>query len=300
MKRVICICSLFICIILMLFGVQKNVTPEHNTDFTSRQWQIIEIEGEEARFMTNAAELYESTGYGWFQCKKTGFYNFYAAGNLYDSYDPGEGLLDWQLFLFEEPFYEKPNGIRLAGERIYSYENSMYDGVYIEEGQYIVVYCSQNVNTYGRDFSGDEMAQFICEWTEYEPRQWQITEIEGEEARFVTNAAELYESTGYGWFRCKKAGFYNFYAAGNLYDSYDPGEGQLDWQLYLLDEPFNDTPSGIPFVAERMMSYEEGVYIEEGQYIVVYCPQNGKTYGLDYAGDETAQFVCEFDSEKER
>lgn len=129
-------------------------------------------------------------------------------------------------------------------------------------------------------------------------QRWQINEIKGEETSFITSAADLYATFGYGWFQCKKSGDYRFYPDGNLYDScYSGGDHTLVWKVFILEEPFSDTPTGIPYVGEQVRNYIEGEYIEKGSYIVIYCDQNVKTYGLNQSGDEAAQFVCEFQEE---
>lgn len=171
-------------------------------------------------------------------------------------------------------------------------------------GRYAVVIESRNgisdveiiKNTLDNKYS-DEEAGVREERTESEANDsnsWEIVEIEGEDDSFVTSAADLYDTGGYGWYECQTSGYYYFNSMGNIYDNKSPRkEERLVWKVFITDEPLYETPTGIPANWERLYKHADGAYIEAGQYIIVSCSQNSKSYGYGLSGDDEALFTGE-------
>lgn len=75
------------------------------------------------------------------------------------------------------------------------------------------------------------------------------------------------DSYGYYNLVCEKSGTYRF-----LHVQGD--ESDTQWQVYILDEEFNDAERYIPHAYEAALTEEGELDIAEGQYIYVYCSAN--------------------------
>lgn len=124
---------------------------------------------------------------------------------------------------------------------------------------------------------------------------WDFSEIHGSEDGFIVSAQNLYKDEGWGWFFCGKSGTYHFKVTGAKEDIYSPSADHLVWKVYLMEEPFIDTPRFIPQAGyEAVVTGDGSVEVEEGTYIVIYCSQNAYEYGLSssYEGDAEAFYQC--------
>ncbi|MDE5865364.1 MAG: hypothetical protein K2H31_02015, partial [Lachnospiraceae bacterium] len=125
---------------------------------------------------------------------------------------------------------------------------------------------------------------------------WDFSEIHGNEEGFIVSARDLYNDGGWGWFPCLKPGTYHFQVMGVKEDIYSlSATHNLVWKVYLMEEPFIDTPRFIPQAGyEAVVTGDGSVEIAEGTYIVIYCSQNSYEYGLSssYEGDSEAFYQC--------
>ena len=124
---------------------------------------------------------------------------------------------------------------------------------------------------------------------------WDFSEIHGSEEGFIVSAQNMYNEGGWGWFPCSKSGTYHFQVMGAKEDIYSLAADNLVWKVYLMEEPFIDTPRFIPQAGYEAVVIGDGsVEIEEGTYIVIYCSQNSYEYGLSssYEGDSEAFYQC--------
>ena len=142
---------------------EKVSTEQHlDTQVTNESWQCADLndkfENNSNDITVSAKDIYDALGYGWVECQKTGYYRFEATGNVYDinSPHPKESLI-WQVYILDEPFTDIPNGIPSVKKHI-----KLEEQQYIEKGQYIVFYCSQNVKSYGAETVGDDSAFLEC------------------------------------------------------------------------------------------------------------------------------------------
>lgn len=129
--------------------------------------------------------------------------------------------------------------------------------------------------------------------------EWSCSEIiaDDEDCEFQVSAYDLYMDCGYGWYECKKTGNYQFERTGTLSDVYSEHSDDIDWKVFLLDEPFEDAPRFIAQSAEQELCGDGTVFVEKGRYIVVYCSQNVFGYGTDldgqvFEGDKEACYRC--------
>ena len=135
----------------------------------------------------------------------------------------------------------------------------------------------------------------LVELNTNEDATWDFSEIHGSEEGFIVSAQNLYNEGGWGWFPCSKSGTYHFQVMGAKEDIYSPATDNLVWKVYLMEEPFIDTPRFIPQAGYEAVVIGDGsVEIEEGTYIVIYCSQNSYEYGLSSSneGDSEAFYQC--------
>lgn len=81
-------------------------------------------------------------------------------------------------------------------------------------------------------------------------------------------AADLFDGYGYYHTRCDKTGTYQFAPVNS--------DG-ITWEIYVLDEEFNDAERFIPQVYPCLLENSGSLHINEGQWIYIYCPCNSWT-----------------------
>lgn len=89
----------------------------------------------------------------------------------------------------------------------------------------------------------------------------------------TVKVADGYENAGFTMYVCEETGTYEFFTE-------DPKETGVEWEVYLLDEEFDDAVRYIPQAYEKV-SLKDDRYldIKEGQYVYVYCSENAFTGG---------------------
>lgn len=138
--------------------ISETESSGANKDAT---WDFSEIHGSEDGFIVSAQNLYNDEGWGWFPCDRSGTYHFQVMGAKEDIYSPSADYLVWKVYLMEKPFLDTPRFIPQAGyEAVVTGDGS----VEVEEGTYIVIYCSQNAYEYGlsSSYEGDAEAFYQC------------------------------------------------------------------------------------------------------------------------------------------
>ena len=139
-------------------GISEPEESGVNVDAT---WDFSEIHGSEEGLIVSAQDLYNDGGWGWFPCGNSGTYQFQVMGAEEDIYSPSADHIVWKVYLMEKPFIDTPRFIPQAGyEAVVTGDGS----VEVEEGTYIVIYCSQNSYEYGlsSSYEGDSEAFYQC------------------------------------------------------------------------------------------------------------------------------------------
>ena len=147
---------------------------------------------------------------------------------------------------------------------------------------------------------GEASYGFVTEWREYSKKDWSLKAVDAPDRGSSTtvSAKDLYvDGAGYGWFQCTKSGTYRFRREGTLEDVALETREEIEWDVYLLAQPYNDVPRLLPQAYQAPVLIGDGdIFIKKGQYVVIYCSQNAYTYGLsgEFRGDEKAMYRCEF------
>lgn len=89
-------------------------------------------------------------------------------------------------------------------------------------------------------------------------------------------AKDSYENCGFTYFIIFESGDYNFEAKG---------DNNLTWDIYLLDEEWEDVCRFIPQANELSLKTDGTIHIDAGTYVYIQCPINDFTADGPLEGD---------------
>ncbi|GEM_PF-4783564 len=104
----------------------------------------------------------------------------------------------------------------------------------------------------------------------------EASEENGEETEpvgFEVDAKDCWEGYGFAEFTCVVSGTYELVAKG---------DEDIEWKVFVLDEPFDDALRYLPQANEAALVGEGEVEIAEGQEIYIQCSYNSYT-GIEAA-----------------
>lgn len=220
-----------------------------------------ELEGEESAELSAAATLpvepYHTAtaaeafeGPVEFVTEEAGSYRFVAAQS--------DENLSWEIYTLDEEFEESPRYLSQAFEPAATLEGDGEAELMLQADQFVYCICSENAFTADAPGANGELSVYFVPTSEEE----QLRAVDAGSAALDVDAADVWEDGGYS-FQAEQDAVYTL-----------TREGDADWEIYVLDEEFEDSFRYLPQAFDSAAVNEGTVSVQQGQMVYCLCSEN--------------------------
>lgn len=249
-----------------LSGEAESVAPAPETTQTpqteeSQQEETVQQAAEQPYLTVTAAEAFD--GAYSFVTEETGSYRFAAEGP--------EGQ-SWEVYVLDEEFEDAPRYLPQAYEPAFTVSSGEGEKISALQGdQYVYCVCSDNA------FTQDESAQSGALTVYFTAADGDSMVRSGAAGALEVDAADVWLEGGYS-FQARRDATYTLHRSG-----------EADWEIYVLNETFDDALRFLPQAYEPVAENEGSFAVQNGQ--VVYCLCDWNTFTQDEAPERGANVL---------
>lgn len=213
------------------------------------------VEGE-AYLTVTAADAFD--GAYFFETEQAGSYRFAAAG---------PATQQWKVYVLEEEFEDAIRYLPQAHEPALTLKAGDAAAVDVAAQRY--VYCACSVNSFTADAPA-EQGSLAVYLTAAEPEEETLPAQSAEPMK--VDARDIWDEGAY-CFRSAEDATYTVSSKGSAY-----------WEVYVLDEPFEESMRYLPQAAEPVVKEKGSFSVKAGQY--VYCMSDENAFVEDEAPEK--------------
>lgn len=199
--------------------------------------------------VTTASETFEAPFQ--FVAEEAGSYRFVAS--------EGDEELGWEVYVLDEEFEDAPRYLTQAYDPAFTVSGGEEE-LNLAADQ--VVYCFCTVNSFTAE-EADESGTLTVYFT---PAEETTGVLRANSAGVEVDAAQVWEEGGWYSFQAERDAVYTL-----------SRDGEADWEVYVLNETFDDGLRYLPQAEEPAAVNEGTVDVKAGQMVYCQCSENSFT-----------------------
>jgi hypothetical protein len=200
--------------------------------------------------VTTAAEDFEAPFQ--FVAEEAGSYRFEAA--------EGDEELGWEVYVLDEAFEDAPRYLTQAYDPVFAISGTEEEELELAADQ--VVYCFCTVNSFTAEKAAENGTLTVC----FTPAEETVGVLRANSAGVDVDAAKVWQEGGWYSFQAERDGVYTL-----------SRDGEADWEVYVLNETFDDALRYLPQAEDPVAVNEGDVDVKAGQMVYCQCSENSFT-----------------------
>ena len=201
----------------------------------------------DAYFSATAADAF--TGPLEFVAEEAGSYRFVAAQSDED--------VSWEIYVLDEEFEDALRYLPQSKDPAATLEGDGEAELDLKSDQFVYCFCSQSRLTLDEPTAAGDLSVYFT------PASHEAAPVRAQAADSVdVDAADIWADGGYS-FQAEQDAVYTL-----------TRDGDADWDVYVLDEEFEDALRYLPQAYEPAASNEGTVSVKMGQMVYVLCGEN--------------------------